>query len=398
MKVKEWIVGLLVVAAAAGCSPKSETYVPEPETVSTGDLRVGAFRCPLWYEKTRPGCWDALKDYPERTPVLGYYNEAYPEVVDWEIKYALEHGISFFFECWFRAKDNAGKAPVEATLDNWLHEGFFQSRYGDRMQFAILWENTNGVASSITSEDDLVENLVPYWIEHFFSRDNYLRVDGKPLLMIYGYPRLVEDLGSVEAATAAIARMRAACEAAGLGGLYLLAEHHYGLDEDISFLTGMGFDAVTSYHWPSFSGLMPQVPEDTEEIVDLQEACWTMLSEASRMPSIPTLSMGWDSRPWNRSYYTGEWYLTPQQFEDLASRAANHVERQPESPVSGMILLDNWNEFGEGHYIFPTEQFGFGYLDAVRNAFSSAPRHHTDLVPEAIGLGPYTYEATKDKK
>ena len=382
---------------SGGCSAPVAKYVPEPEAVETGDLSVGVFRCPLWYEKTRPGCWDVLKEYPGRTPVLGYYNEACPEVVDWEVKYALEHGIGFFFECWFRAKDNVGQTPVEAGLDNWLHEGFFKSRYGDRMKFAILWENTNGIASGVASEADLVENLVPYWIGHFFSRDNYLRVDGKPLLMIYGYARFIEELGGREQAAAAIARMKEVCREAGLNGLYLMAEHHENLEQDLTFLAEMGFDAVTSYHWPSFSGLMTQIPEQTEEIVGLQEACWNALGHASQMPTVPTLSMGWDSAPWGGSFYKGQWHLTPGQYGELAVRARRHAEVGPKTPVSGMILLDNWNEFGEGHYIFPTQEFGFGYLDAVRSAFSDAPHKHTDLRPEEIGLGPYTYEKTKNQ-
>ena len=71
-------------------------YVPPPQPVSTGDYLVGAFRCPLWSEETRGGmAWSPIFDYPERKPVLGWYDEADPEVVDWEVKYALEHGISF---------------------------------------------------------------------------------------------------------------------------------------------------------------------------------------------------------------------------------------------------------------------------------------------------------------
>ena len=54
-----------------------------------------------------------------------------------------------------------------------------------------------------------------------------------------------------------------------------------------------------------------------------------------------------------------------------------------------MLLLDNWNEWGEGHYIAPYREYGFGYLDAVRKVFSSAAGPHVDLIPEDIGLGPY---------
>jgi hypothetical protein len=54
-----------------------------------------------------------------------------------------------------------------------------------------------------------------------------------------------------------------------------------------------------------------------------------------------------------------------------------------------MILLDNWNEWSEGHFIAPSRQHGFGYLDAVRTVFTTEPADHVDLLPEDIGLGPY---------
>ena len=47
-----------------------------------------------------------LHDYPERTPLMGYYDEENPEVCDWEIKWALEHGINCFIYCWYRKLEN----------------------------------------------------------------------------------------------------------------------------------------------------------------------------------------------------------------------------------------------------------------------------------------------------
>jgi hypothetical protein len=56
---------------------------------------------------------------------------------------------------------------------------------------------------------------------------------------------------------------------------------------------------------------------------------------------------------------------------------------------SKILLLDNWNEWSEGHYIAPHREYGFGYLDAVREVFSDAPKNHVDLVPADVGMGPY---------
>ena len=47
-----------------------------------------------------------------------------------------------------------------------------------------------------------------------------------------------------------------------------------------------------------------------------------------------------------------------------------------------MVLLPNWNEFGEGHFIMPPAPAGFGYVDALREVFTSGGPHE-DLVPTA---------------
>jgi hypothetical protein len=47
-----------------------------------------------------------------------------------------------------------------------------------------------------------------------------------------------------------------------------------------------------------------------------------------------------------------------------------------------MVMLANWNEFGEGHFLMPSALAGFGYLDALRDVFS-AGGPHTDAAPTA---------------
>jgi hypothetical protein len=47
-----------------------------------------------------------------------------------------------------------------------------------------------------------------------------------------------------------------------------------------------------------------------------------------------------------------------------------------------MLLLDNWNEYGEGHYLFPTKGDGYTYLDALRNVFPVSGEAHRDAFPE----------------
>jgi len=84
------------------------------------------------------------------------------------------------------------------------------------------------------------------------------------------------------------------------------------------------------------------------------------------------------------------WKIPPKDFENLLTQAKDFISDLPDNELgSKMLLLDNWNEWGEGHYIAPYREYGFGYLDAVRKVFSDGTEPHVDLIPEDIGFGPY---------
>jgi hypothetical protein len=66
-----------------------------------------------------------------------------------------------------------------------------------------------------------------------------------------------------------------------------------------------------------------------------------------------------------------------------------HEIRNPKIGTQKAVLIEAWNEWGEGSYIVPHSEFGFGYLDAIREVFSDAPGAHEDVTPMDAGLGPY---------
>ena len=66
-------------------------YVPLPEPVNS-NYDVGLYYFPGWSLDSH---WDPIRNFPERMPALGYYAEGSPQVMDWHIKWAVEHGIKF---------------------------------------------------------------------------------------------------------------------------------------------------------------------------------------------------------------------------------------------------------------------------------------------------------------
>jgi len=364
-----------VAAMAAGAS-EQQVSIPEPVPVRT-QLLIGAHHCPLW-EADKYSLWDQVLKHPERTPVLGFYAQENPEVADWETKWAVEHGISFFIYCWYR--DGQGGA-IKTRYGSAIHDALFKSKFEDRMKFTIMWENGNKGHSGVEDENDLMTNLLPYWIENYFKRASYLKVDNKPLLFIYRPDILVSDLGGVENVKAAFVKMRQACRDAGFDGLYLLGQNS-GLNlKALEQMKQIGLDYAFAYHW--------QVPDSPkpDQAIRAQMQYIEKRKALGFLPEIVTVSQGWSG--WRDE--GSIWKIPPADYENLLRRAKGFIGTMPANELgSRMLLLDNWNEWGEGHYIAPHREFGFGYLDAVRRVFATdATEPHTDLTPQDIGLGPY---------
>ncbi|MEN6403000.1 MAG: LamG-like jellyroll fold domain-containing protein [Armatimonadia bacterium] len=367
--------------------PKA-AYVPEPKPVDTGPYEIWTHYCPLWKTGTHYG-WGKIEPYPERKPVLGWYNEGTPEVADWHIKYWLEHGISGVVYCWYRSSING---PVTQSIGHALHDGLLKAKYLPMMKFGIMWEN--GCGAGTESADDLLSNVLPFWLDNYFTNPSYIKIDGKPVLYVWVPGNVTKNLGGSDKVKIAFDKMRAKCRERGLPGLYLVACAGGANKEALQRMAAEGWDATSAYG----NGWIP--PKDSrrsgnllsapaEGFIPQQEAIWKAKQEIGALPDITAAMMGWDARPWGSSqFYWSD--NTPEKFRELCLRAKAVMDSRPgNGPERENIIFCCWNEFGEGHYIEPTRGYGFSYIDTIRDVFSKAPRAHTDVAPEDVGLGPY---------
>lgn len=350
-------------------------YIPEPQPVRT-DVLIGAHHCPLW-EADKPFMWSQLIKHPERTPALGFYAQENPEVSDWETKWASEHGVSFFIYCWYRVSQ--GK-PVETRFSSAIHEALFKSKFVDKMKFTIMWENQSRGTAGVSDENDLMANLLPFWMENYFKHPSYVKIDNKPLLFIYRPEFLIDDLGSEQNVVKAFDLMRNACKDAGFDGLYLLGEYR-GLDpEHLKLMKRIGLDYTFAYCWHVQNNPTP------EQAIAAQVDYINKTQQMGIMPQVVTVSQAWSG--WRDEGTI--WKIPPDEFRTLLKKAKDIIATFPANELGRkVLLLDNWNEWGEGHYIAPYREYGFGYVDAVREVFSDAVGPHEDLIPEDIGMGPY---------
>ncbi len=350
-------------------------YIPEPVPVKTSIL-IGAQDCPIW-ESEHAELWKQVIRHPERTPALGLYDQKSPEIADWETKWAVEHGISYFVYCWYRTTQGG---PVTTQFSSAIHDALFKSRFVDKMKFTIMWENQNRGKAGVSDEKDLMDNLLPFWMTNYFLHPSYLKIDNKPLLFIYRPEFLVQDLGSVENVHRAFERMRQACRDRGFAGLYLLGEYRGTDPAQLKLMKSLGLDYTFAYCWPVANNPTPQ------RAIEAQMSFIRRTAELNILPEIVNVTQGWSG--WNDEGTI--WRIPPKNYQTLLTQAKQFIATLPKDQLgSKTLLLDNWNEWSEGHYLAPHREYGFGYLDAVRKVFSNAPAEHRDLIPEDIGMGPY---------
>ena len=350
-------------------------YVPEPKPAKT-DYQVGVYYFPGFPTWAK---WRPVADFPERKPLLGWYDEARPEVADWQIKWAVEHGVSFFAVDWYWCQG-------ARHLEHWLHDAYFKSRYRRHLKFCLLWANHNPPKTH--TEADLLK-VTDYWLEHYFKRPEYLKVDGKPVVIMFSTYRLTADLGT-EAIAAAFAKMRERCRKAGLAGLYFVACTRSSRGQ-LEQLKAQGYDAASGYNYPDLASNGKRWHPYAANIDGYREL-WREAAGHRILKPIPALSGGWDSRPWHGPSARVVHGRTPALFEKHCRDAKALLDtRGGEMAPKGlkMCIVEAWNEWGEGSYIGPHREYGFDYLDAIRKVFAPDSPKPLAITPRDVGLGPY---------
>ena len=355
-------------------------YVPQPRPVQT-DIEVCAFYFPGWESDAK---WDCVRRVaPGRKPLLGYCDESNPECVDWQIKWAVENGISCFLVDWYWVQGRQ-------QLTHWF-DAYRRARYQDLLKVAIMWANHNPPGTH--SADDW-RKVTKHWIERYFPLQTYYRINGKPAVFIWDSQAIRDDLGGSDAVRAAFDESQAMARAAGFGGITLIALGYNFSKGHIQALKEEGYFGVTTYHeWGA--GIDGQVARKLfhyEDVVRESPAAWKQRDEAADgLTYYPLVDTGWDSRPWHGYRAMVIQGRSPRLFAENLRQARRFCKENGKD----MLILGPVNEWGEGSYIEPCTEFGFEMLEAVRRTFATGPADAwpLNLSPADVGLGPYDFQA-----
>lgn len=362
------------VRAAEPATPPAK-YVPEPQPV-TCRYDLGVFYFPGWDSMTR---WKPILKYPDRKPLLGWYDESNPECVDWQIKWAVEHGVRFFMVDWYWDKGHR-------MLDHWIHKGFMHAKYRKYLNWCVMWANHNQ-PNSHSAED--WKKVTQFWIDNYFAMKEYYRVDGRPVVVIWAPGNIERDLGSPAKVAQLFAMSQEMAKKAGYKGIYFVGMGYHKPASLCRQWKNEGYEGVTTYH------TFPYLPKEIQaakrfpfaEVVHHSPNIWQQEDKTSGGLSYwPVIETGWANQPWaGEDQAVVLQNRTPEEFGKLCRLARAYADAHGK-PI---IALGPWNEWGEGSYIEPCAEFGFRQLDQLRAAFCEPGNYPPNLTPHDLGLGPY---------
>ena len=299
---------------------------------------------------------------------IGYYDLSDPAVLRRQVDMAKSHGIYgfCFYHYWFHGRRLLGK-PVDLLLNTpdldmpfclcWANETW--SKKWDGRDHHILMKQT------FSPEDDLrfIEFLAPY-----FRDPRYIRVNGRPLLLVYRVSKLPDPPGTVN-------RWRTWCRENDIGEIHLVSVCHGEVYPHVR-LEEIGFDAYAAF--PPHSFPCQHIPEDK----GLFEGGYR-LDYASGVDAFAPVhadtrlyegcTLGWDNtaRFGNRNV-TMYLNFSLEKYDQWLRRVIGYTrDRFPED--ERLIFINAWNEWAEGAYLEPDRRYGYAYLNTTARALFGLP-------------------------
>lgn len=334
---------------------------------SASAIDIGVYYYPGWRSdysnwkdiKGLPGSRSPGKPWPDRQPLLGYYPEEDPWVAEKHIAWAMQYGITFFTYDWYWGNN---KPAFDHALKNYL-----QAQNRTKLKFNLLWAYHTATLKDLREFD----TMVLYWIDTYFNQPSYYRIDNKPVLFVYSYDQLEANAKAFgETTKTLLTRANNTAKARGFKGIYFVVTTNAKPNDALErWLLDIGFNAYTGWNYVESKGTRV---EDYDVMVNGYLEYYAAAAQtAKRLPYIVPASPGWDSRPWSGDSAPVRTNPTPDKFARMLRGAKQLLDSNAKNP--GILMIEAWNEFGEGSYIEPTKKWGFSYLEAVRNVFAAPP-------------------------
>ena len=302
-----------------------------------------------------------------QVPLNGYYDLSRPSDIRTQCEIARKYGVTGFvlYHYWFKDGKMLLQKPAEIILEHkdidiqisfcWANEPW--SRTWDGKNNSVLMQQEYGDESE--------------WIKHidylmkFFKDDRYQKIDGRPVFYFYSASRIKDFDKMIDCWNRVLVGN-------GLKELYII-EFISTFNKDLfSSKTSAVMEFEPLYTTRFDIGIFNKLKRlycKKRKIIDYQDydEIWKYILKRDRTyngkPIIKSCFCAWDNSPRKGRNSMIVKNATPQKFDHYLSKYVNYC--RPDAH-KGIIVINAWNEWGEGAMLEPSEHDGYKYLESIK--------------------------------
>ncbi len=298
---------------------------------------------------------------------LNYYDLRNSKIMEDQAKIAKQYGIHgfCFYWYWFNGKRLLEK-PLYDVLENktvdtnfcfcWANENWTRTWDG-REKDILMGQDYD----SNKLDSEFIDEMLP-----FFKDDRYIKVDGKPMLLIYRCD-IIPNLKSL------VNKWRDQVKKHGFPDLHLVSVYSFENDRYDKF----GFDAGVEFPPHNFFSSSDSVnskikitnPNFSGMIIDYKSLISRSLRKNWPKNSVVYrgLTPSWD----NTARRQNNPHILSGSSPDLFHVWLNHSIAKSRECNNEFIFINAWNEWGEGCHLEADEKYKTKYLEALQSALKN---------------------------
>lgn len=323
---------------------------------------------------------------PQIPADLGFYDLRLAETRQAQADLATKYGIHGFcyYHYWFN-----GQMLLDRPFNEVLSSG------EPDFPFCLCWANENwtrawdGLERQVLIQQDYTEEDSHNHIEWFmqaFRDERYIKIDGRPLLLIYRLDNIPNVRGEMTG-------WRDVAKKNGFPDLYLCAVKNGFVDIADQEILELGFDAIVDFQpdrrdFPAPQGFKQWLYRWARRLLPDSIYQWLKLSvSANNLVNYRAMADGIMKKVWPVEYRKfpcvfPSWDNSarrnsatiiqndePAVYGNWLKRSIDNVQAYPES--ERIVFINAWNEWAEGCHLEPDRKNGHAFLEQTKHAIDA---------------------------
>mmetsp|Transcript_16720 Transcript_16720/g.25951 ORF Transcript_16720/g.25951 Transcript_16720/m.25951 type:complete len:477 (-) Transcript_16720:15-1445(-) len=328
--------------------PTTRSPTPSPISNPTNSTTVGVYYYPWHSNDFHGGKYLRADLEPKQYPALGEYDDRKASVIAKHLEWSKYANINLWVSAWW----GPGRR-TDTTLKDYIlpHDDLPDSG----VKIALLYETTGRIDTNALNDTAVatrrVYDDIDYVAKNYFDDDNYHRIDGRPVVLIY----ISRWLETYELLDEVVGLMRNASADNG-HDVYIIGDQVWGNAPGDDYEPFEILDAVTNYDVYGNMNRKYYAAQDGVDSYHAKQVAWKNAAKRQNCGFIPSVTPGFNDAAVRDGHIPVSRKLSEtSEFGTLFKANLANALTILDDATGSMFLITSFNEWHEDTQIEPVE-------------------------------------------